>query len=277
MPRTVEYLVDCDNKIVTVRWKVLITGSGSRESRSEALQVMFRLRFNPNPPFRIGDCTVRFEIDAREDEDLFDRQFQEALLDGDRDVIDIAEDRPGGGGFWRRGRNCNHVHINPDANANGRLSEWKTINEMGHGLGIEDRHQGMRGEWNLEGNPPRDVIRPSHIEEVLNKAPDAIKQQINRCCGAHLTAAAEPRAPVEFPDRPFEGRDPRDAAWEIFPPGSGNPFDPGYEEKMRRWQELVRRYGLTEAYRRWRESEKTGGKKGKKAGKARKRRAKARR
>lgn len=267
MPGAIEYIVDCEAKKITVRWKVLLTGTGSSLAMEDSIRVMFNMRFNPTPPFKIGDCEVKFELDLKVDEDKLGRQFDPALRDGDRDIIDIDVNDPGGGGHTipdGKGQKRTHVRINPDEN--GRLVEWKAINELGHGLGVEEKDS---KEWNLDysKNPPRMRIENRHIEEMLNKAPNDTKREINRCCGGELLRVARDPQRLEFPDRPFEGQNPRDAAWEIFPPGSGNPFAPGYEEKMKRWQELVRRYGLTEAYRRWQERGKKSG--GKKKGKKR--------
>jgi hypothetical protein len=252
MPGAIEYRLDCPNKEITIRWKVIITGSGSNGARSDALQAIFQRRFNPNPPFKIGTCKVKFELDV---EERLGSAIDPGLIDGDRDIIDIEPPTPGGGGHTyldAYGRRRTTVQVNPAPN--GVFVEWKLVNELGHAFGVEDTGRGLDGEWNLDnGDTASDRILPRHIETMLNKAPEETKREINRCCGAQLKTPA-PDKKVQFPKKPFKRKDPRDAMWEIFPPGSENPFAPGYEAKMKRWQALVEKYGLTEAYRRWTKS-----------------------
>ena len=247
--RAITYGVDCPNKKITLTWKVLIAGKDSNDTRADEVERIFRTRFGlefppmPQGSWKLGTCKVYFKLDATR---AVGRTPTKDERDGDRDLIEMNGEKPGGGGAQVDVDTAKApaMLLQPDSDTGG-MSEWKTAHELGHGLGIDDP---AGGKW-LTDRPPTDKIQDKHIEELLNKAPADIKKKINECCGSHLTAALA--KPVQFPKKEFAASDPRDELFKIFPPGSENPFTPKYEREMVDWQKLVRRDGLTEAYRQW--------------------------
>ncbi len=249
--RAITFDLDCPNKKITITWKILITGIRCTDTLADELIEMFKLWYQKivpmvtpdGLPWSIGTCKVYFKLDIQKG---FEREATEAELNGDRDIIDIRRPKVGGGGAEGDlgDGTAPLVIIEPDSTT-GDLSEWKSVHEMGHGLGIDDP---KNGDW-LTNQAPNNVIRPRHIEEILNKAPNDKKRAINECCRTHLTVAMGDT--FVFPDGEFLASNPRDPLYEIFPPGSENPFSAAFTKKMVQWQQLVQRVGLTAAYTRW--------------------------
>lgn len=253
MAASIDVALDCPKKEIVVTWKVLLKGTASTKGLADALEKAFDKHFNNNgKQFKIGECTVIFKLDVK-------RALGKALAPGDatgeRDIIVIEDPRPDGGGFAREESGKRQlILINP--RPNGTFVEWKLINELGHGLGIKDTGKDLEGEWNLDkGDPSKDRVLPKHIEEALNaRTPNAKKKAINDCCKSALAVEKPGKIKIEFPKKEFEESNPRDDLYKYFPPGTDNPFTPEYEAELKRWQALVEKYGLTEAYRRWRET-----------------------